>query len=142
MGTKTVTLRLPEELVEYLTEKNKSINQAVISEIVNYRRMKDTAYMELAGVFTENEWLYLIDSYLNEALLLDDYMCDSVGIFVFNVMESERFSNKAEKFGIDMKELVSKIRKLHSANIIAMYERLETYRKKSGKIDIKKWANF
>lgn len=142
MGTKTVTLRLPEELVEYLTENNKSINQAVISEIANYRRMKNTAYMELAGVFTEKEWLYLIDSYLNEALLLDDYMCDSVGIFIFNVMESERFSNKAEKFGIDMDELVSKIKKLHSANIIGMYERLETYRKMSDKIDIKKWANF
>ena len=31
MATKNVTLRLPEEMVEYLTRNNDSINQAVIN---------------------------------------------------------------------------------------------------------------
>lgn len=49
--TKTVTLRLPVEMVEYLTRNDDSINQAIINEISNARQMKLIAMIELKGIF-------------------------------------------------------------------------------------------
>lgn len=51
--TKTVTLRLPVEMVEYLTRENESINQAIINEISNARQMKLIAMIELKGIFSK-----------------------------------------------------------------------------------------
>lgn len=51
--TKTVTLRLPVEMVEYLTRNDDSINQAIINEISNARQMKLIAMIELKGIFSK-----------------------------------------------------------------------------------------
>lgn len=55
MATRTVNLRLPEDLVEYLKRNNDSINQAVISEINNLKRIRTVALGELKGIFTPQE---------------------------------------------------------------------------------------
>lgn len=52
MATRTVNLRLPEDLVEYLKRNNDSINQAVISEINTLKRIRTVALGELKGIFT------------------------------------------------------------------------------------------
>ena len=61
--TKTVTLRLPVEMVEYLTRENESINQAIIDEISRARQMKLIALLELKGIFSKNEWIFFADAF-------------------------------------------------------------------------------
>ena len=63
MATKNVTLRLPEEMVEYLTRNNESINQAVISEINTLKRIRLVALGELKGLFTVDEWVFMINTF-------------------------------------------------------------------------------
>lgn len=55
MATRTVNLRLPEDLVEYLKRNNDSINQAVISEINTLKRIRTVALGELKGIFTDRK---------------------------------------------------------------------------------------
>lgn len=61
MATRTVNLRLPEDLVEYLKRNNDSINQAVISEINTLKRIRTVALGELKGIFTPQEWIFFAD---------------------------------------------------------------------------------
>lgn len=73
MATKNVTLRLPEEMVEYLTRNNDSINQAVINEINAIKRIRTVAMGELKGLFTPQEWIFLADAF--KGTLIDDVFC-------------------------------------------------------------------
>lgn len=138
--TKTVTLRLPVEMVEYITRNDDSINQAIINEISNARQMKLIAMIELKGIFSKNEWLFLADSF--NGTLYEDFMCGNVNIFIAGIEDAERYENKATMHKVDLKELIAKLKKLHGANINAIYERINDYWENYEKIDIEKWADF
>lgn len=43
MGTKNATIRISDELAEYLTRNGDSINQAIISGITNLRRIRNVS---------------------------------------------------------------------------------------------------
>ena len=120
--TKTVTLRLPVEMVEYLTRENESINQAIIDEISRARQMKLIALLELKGIFSKNEWIFFADAF--NGTLYEDFMCGNVNIFIADIEDAERYENKATMHKVDLKELIAKLKKLHGANINAIYERI------------------
>lgn len=138
--TKTVTLRLPVEMVEYLTSTGDSINQAIINEISNARQMKLIAMIELKGIFSKNEWIFFADTF--NGTLYEDFMCGNVNIFIADIEDAERYENKATMHKVDLKELIAKLKKLHGANINAIYERISDYWDNYQKIDIEKWADF
>lgn len=138
--TKTVTLRLPVEMVEYLTRENESINQAIIDEISRARQMKLIALLELKGIFSKNEWIFFADAF--NGTLYEDFMCGNVNIFIADIEDAERYENKATMHKVDLKELIAKLKKLHGANINAIYERISDYWDNYQKIDIEKWADF
>lgn len=138
--TKTVTLRLPKEMVEYLTRDDESINQAIIDEISRARQMKLIALLELKGIFSKNEWIFFADAF--NGTLYEDFMCGNVNIFIADIEDAERYENKATMHKVDLKELIAKLKKLHGANINAIYERISDYWDNYQKIDIEKWADF
>lgn len=138
--TKTVTLRLPVEMVEYLTSTGDSINQAIINEISNARQMKLIAMIELKEIFSKNEWIFFADTF--NGTLYEDFMCGNVNIFIADIEDAERYENKATMHKVDLKELIAKLKKLHGSNINAIYERISDYWDNYQKIDIEKWADF
>lgn len=89
MATKNVTLRLPEEMVEYLTRNNDSINQAVINEINAIKRIRTVAMGELKGLFTPQEWIFLADAF--NGTLIDDVFCANKGAFIAACEDAEKY---------------------------------------------------
>lgn len=69
-------------------------------------------------------------------------MCGNVNIFIAGIEDAERYENKATMHKVDLKELIAKLKKLHGANINAIYERINDYWENYEKIDIEKWADF
>lgn len=102
--------------------------------------MKLIALLELKGIFSKNEWIFFADAF--NGTLYEDFMCGNVNIFIADIEDAERYENKATMHKVDLKELIAKLKKLHGANINAIYERINDYWENYEKIDIEKWADF
>lgn len=140
MATKNVTLRLPEEMVEYLTRNNESVNQAVISEINALKRIRTVAMGELKGLFTVQEWMFLADAF--NGTMIDDVFCANKGAFIACCEDAERFEGTAQRHGVDITELINKVSTLHGANIEAIYSRIKDYWEHCNEIKLDEWAKF
>lgn len=140
MATKNVTLRLPEEMVEYLTRNNESVNQAVISEINALKRIRTVAMGELKGLFTVQEWMFLADAF--NGTMIDDVFCANVGAFIAGCEDAERYEGTAQRNGVDLTKFINKVNTLHGANIEAIYSRIKDYWEHSQEIKLEEWAKF
>lgn len=140
MATRTVNLRLPEELVEYLTRNNDSINQAVIAELNALRRIRTVAMGELKGLFTSQEWMFLADTF--NGTLIDDVFCANVGAFIAGCEDAEQYEGTASKWKVDFPLFIAKVKTLHGANIEAIYSRIKDYWEHCNEIKLEDWAKF
>lgn len=140
MATKNVTLRLPEEMVEYLTRNNESINQAVISEINTLKRIRLVALGELKGLFTVDEWVFMINTF--NSTLTDEMFCANKGAFIACCEDAEKYEGGATILNMDLSAFINKINSLKGANIEAIYSRIKDYWSHSNEIDLNQWAKF
>lgn len=140
MATKNVTLRLPEEMVEYLTRNNESVNQAVISEINALKRIRTVAMGELKGLFTVQEWIFLADAF--NGTIIDDLFCANVGAFIAGCEDAEQYEGTAQRNGVDLNTFINKVNTLHGANIEAIYNRIKDYWEHCNEIKIEEWAKY
>lgn len=140
MATKNVTLRLPEEMVEYLTRNNESINQAVISEINTLKRIRLVALGELKGLFTVDEWVFMINTF--NSTLTDEMFCANKGAFIACCEDAEKYEGGATILNMDLSAFINKINSLKGANIEAIYSRIKDYWSHSNEIDLNQWLKF
>lgn len=140
MATKNVTLRLPEEMVEYLTRNNNSINQAVINEINAIKRIRTVAMGELKGLFTVDEWVFIINTF--NSTLTDEMFCANKGAFIACCEDAEKYEGGATILNIDLSAFINKINSLKGANIEAIYSRIKDYWSHSNEIDLNQWVKF
>lgn len=140
MATKTVSLRLPEDMVDYLMKNYKSINQGVISELSCLLRIRQVSVGELRGLFSYNEWMFFADTFCS--LVKDATFCCNKGAFIAACEDAERFDQTATKHLVDLAELVKKIETLRGANIEAIYNRIAEFWANSNDIKITDWAKF
>lgn len=140
MTTKNVTLRLPEEIAEYLLLDYNSINQAVISEISYLKRIRQVSLGEIKGIFTETEWVFMASVF--NGTVIDDVFCANVSAFIAACEDAEKFDHAASTLHVDFKAFKDKIRNLKGANIEAIYCRIKYYWKHSDTLPISNWAKF
>ncbi len=141
--TKTVTLRLPIEQVEYLTQIDDcSINQAVINVVNENKRIKLLSLQELKGKFTSQEWIAFADS-LN-GTLIDEYTRYSLDMFIAHCEDSEMLEGTFSRYEIKIKELEEKLKTITVAQLVALYDRIEQFWEcnATSNINIEEWANF
>ena len=135
---KTVTIRLPQELADWLTVNGDSLNQSMISTVDTLRRIRLVSAGELKGVFTQNEWKFLADS-LNGVVIDATFRCN-VSALIAHCEDAASYDDAAMKWDITLSDLASKIGMLKGANIEAIYSRIEQFWKNN--LDIEEWANY
>lgn len=140
MAIKNATIRLPEELIEWLTSDGKSINQAVVECAQNLRRVRMVSAGELRGMFTPDEWKFLADS-LNGTSVSDSFRCN-VSALVAHVEDAAQLELLNQKWRVDIGTFKQKISQLHGANIEALYARVEEYWANNENTDLNDWAAF
>lgn len=140
MAIKNATIRLSEELIEWLTSDGKSINQAVIECAQNLRRVRMVSAGELRGVFTSEEWKFMADS-LNGTSVSESFRCN-VSALVAHVEDAAQLELLDQKWHVDMEAFKQKILKLHGANVEALYARVEEFWANSETTDLNDWATF
>lgn len=137
--TKTITLRLPVEQMEYLEQFDCSTNQAVVDLIDKVKTIDKYADRDIQGVFSESEWKYLADS-LNGTMVEGDFRFMK-GALVAGVEDSATYDNLDKKWGVSVKTLSDKINALSSSAIEAIYRRVENFWKNST-LSMEEWAKY
>lgn len=136
--TKTVTLRLPVEQVEYLEQFEGSLNQTIVDLIDKVRTIEKYADRDIQGVFSEEEWKYLADS-LNGTFVDGDFRY-SKGALIAGVEDSATYDGLDKKWGVELDVLRNKINGLSSSAIEAIYRRVEDFWKNSKSLE--EWAEY
>lgn len=138
MTTKNATIRLPEDIAEWLTENGKSINQAIIDSCQTLKRIRTVSTGEIRGIFTSAEWGFLVDS-LNGTMITDTFRCN-VQALVAHCEDSAKYEYLDKKWEVDMTKFLEKIKALHGANIDAIYARVEDFWENERNLE--EWINF
>lgn len=137
--TKTVTIRMPEDVADWLDEDGKSRNESIVDALQALRKVRQVSMNELAGVFTPNEWKFLADGF-NGVMMPDSFRCSVSGL-IAHCEDSASLDGLDKKWDVDMEALKQKIRGLHGANVDALYSRIEAFWS-NGEADLEEWAKF
>lgn len=97
--TKTVTLRLPVEQVEWLTKNEGSINQAVINTIDRLQLIEKYTDRDIMGKFTPAEWSFLADS-LNGVITEGDFRYLNA-VLVAQIEDSATYDGMELQYNLD-----------------------------------------
>jgi hypothetical protein len=140
METRTISMRIPETLLEYVQLENQSLNASLVAALSRLRVIRLTAMSELKGYFTPDEWIFIADG-LNGTLVDDTFSC-SVSAFIAHCEDSEKYESTATRHNVDLNAFVEKVKKLHGANIEAIYRRAQQFWQDSMNVDLSEWAKF
>lgn len=139
MEQKTVTLRLPQDMADYITRNGDGMTDGVKDIIGTLQRHERYADMELRGRFSADEWKFLADS-LNGTMTLDDFrfMAD---VLVSHNEESQLYDKTADKWNIDLADLNRKCAALTATQTEALYRRIEKFWVHP-EADLDMWAQY
>lgn len=139
--TKTVTLRLPVELHNYLLKaEDASINQAVVNVIRKVIALEQVSSNDLRGIFTPQEWIFFVDS-LNGTMVTDSFRYSKDALKYHNE-DAEQYESKATSNSVSVAEINAKVDKLSGAQVEALYRRVERYWENHATLELQEWANF
>ena len=137
--TKTVSIRIPAEMVEYLEKKDMGMNGAIVDCIEKVMFFEKYAMRDIQGVFSCEEWKYIADS-LNGVIIDGDFRYISSAL-VANIEDADKYEMLGSKWNVDVKKLCDKISRLSCSSIDAIYRRAEAFWNDS-LIDMEEWSNY
>ena len=140
METKNVTIRLPLDLAEWMTEGGtRSINHAVIANAETLSKIRQASTDELKGKLSEAEWKFLADS-LNGAFITVTYRCSQVAL-CGSCEDAVRFDWTSRKWEVDMDGFKAKVLSLTGAQVDALLARVESFWDNPDR-DLDEWAKW
>ena len=170
--TKTVSIRLPQEAIDYLADKGESVTKQLTQVIADHMvlaKYKDTitdeysvamfnfdvarfmervqterkiALDELRGVFTPEEWQWIAAS-LNGSMT-DAYLRDSKDAFIYHCEDYLKYNpGEAGQWpDVTPEGIAAKVSHLSGLHISAIYDRCTEFWNNSNKIDLSVWSKF
>ena len=140
METKNVTIRLPLDIAEWMTEEGwKSINHAVIANVQTLSKIRQASTDELKGKLSEVEWKFLADS-LKRAFITVTYRCSQVALWA-HCEDAVRFDWTSRKWEVDMDGFKAKVLSLTGAQVDALLARVESFWDNPDR-DLDEWAKW
>lgn len=139
MEQKTVSMRLPQDVADYIMRNGDSITDGVKNLVSQMQRHERYADVELRGRFTAEEWKFLADS-LNGTMVLDDFRFSASALVAHN-QDSQLYDGTASRWGIDIDKLNNKCNNLTAAQVEALYRRVERFWNHP-ETDMDAWAKY
>ena len=140
METKTMTIRVPEDLAAWIENQkgNNSSNIAIVNALYSAMLTQRYSDYEIKGKLTEDEWKYLADS-LNGTRVDGTFRFASSAL-VASIEDSDRIDGLGAKWEVDVKKLCDKIENMSGSQIEAVYRRVEFFWNKPEDLDA--WAKY
>lgn len=136
---KTVTLRISNEDAAMLNELGDGfINRGINTLIAKMRVLATFADNEIKGIFTYNEWKFLADSM--KGSVIDESLRYSAENLAYHNCDAQTYDKTGDKWNVNITELNNKVKSLTSAQVDAVYRRIERFFEQSP--DIEAWARY
>lgn len=139
MEVKNATIRLEKKYLDLL-DKFGSVNNGVKAVCDKLATIQKLAANELRGKFTENEWQFLAAS-LNGTITDETFRYDS-SVLCYHNEDAEKYEGYASNFNVDLKAINKKIAALTSAQLDALYTRVEEFWDSESRPELDVWAKF
>lgn len=140
METRTVTMRLPQDVVDCITSNGDSITDGVKEIVRKLQTHERYATLELKGKFVPKEWCFFADS-LNGTMMQDDFRYYPDALIAHN-QDAQLYDDMATKWGVDLDALNEKCKHLTAAQVEALYRRIEKFWEHPNGIDLAEWGKF
>lgn len=157
-NTTAVTTRIPYSTWEWLTSigpaggvvnaiileaeraaKNGIPSEKISESLSELQMIRRRSMAEIKGVFTQEEWSLMADS-LNGTIVTVEFRCIP-GALIANIEDSDIYDGLGAKWGVDVKDLCSKIEKLTAAQVDAVFTRIEEFWNDEDR-DLESWARW
>lgn len=138
METKTMTIRVPQELATWLEKKEGSYNGAIVDALYTAMYTELYADREIKGKLTESEWKLLADS-LNGTLIEGTFRFASSAL-VAHIEDADKVESVGERWSVDVAKLCEKIKDMSCSQIAATYRRVEEFW--NNPVDLDSWAKY
>lgn len=136
---KIVTLRISNEDADFLTLYGGGyINRGVNALLAKMRVLTTQADNEIKGMFTEAEWKFFADSM--NGIMIDETLRYSAQNLAYHNEDAQTYDKTADKWEVDLIELNKKVLALTSAQVDAVYRRIERFWKESPELNV--WAKY
>lgn len=148
METKNITIRIPEKMYQEMQENVEnplidvwSINQQIVDGLEKLDTIERMSMNELRGRFTPQEWACMADM-LNGTRVEGIFRFSTVSI-VAEIEDSSLYEGVCDKWKVNQQELIGKCKQLTSAQLDALYRRVESFWINSNlNTDVLKWGEF
>lgn len=170
--TKTVSIRLPMDVIEYLADKGESVTKQILQVVADHKVLTSykgiitdeysplmfsyyvTRFMErvtierkiatdeLRGVFTPSEWQWIAAS-LN-GMLIETHIRYSKEAFVWHCEDYLKYNpvEAGQWADVTPEGIAEKVEKLSGLHISAIYDRCEDFWHNCQNIDLEVWSKF
>lgn len=169
--TKTVSIRLPQDAIDYLADKGESVTKQIIQVIKEHKALMEFKEMistdeggvnqydikyfmervqtsrrialnELRGVFTPDEWQWIAAS-LNGTMVTDDFRFRK-DAFICHCEDYKMYNpGEAGQWpDVTPEGIAKKVENLSGIHISAIYDRCTEFWSQCNKIDISVWSKF
>ena len=136
---KIVTLRISNEDADFLAMYGGGyINRGVNALLAKMRVLTTRADNEIKGMFTEAEWKFLADSM--NGIMIDESLRYSAQNLAYHNEDAQTYDKTADKWEVDLIELNKKVLALTSAQVDAVYRRIERFWNETPELNV--WAKY
>lgn len=168
--TKTVSIRLPQDAIDYLADKGESVTKQIMRVIIEHKALmehknmistdpapitfyditnfmnrvhasRQQAFDELRGVFTPDEWQWIAAS-LNGILLTDEIRFNK-DVFIWHCEDYKKYNpgESGQWPDVTPEGIAEKVKPLSGLHISAIYDRVDDFWHHCT-IDIAEWSKF
>lgn len=154
---KTVNTRIPQETWEWLVHltgtaggsiraiifeakraaENGTPPHKIADNLLELQIIRRRSQNELKGIFAPAEWSLMADS-LNGSIITPEFRC-AFSALVISIRDSDEYDGLGAKWGVNIKELCGKIEMLTSAQIDAIFTRVEEFWEDENR-NLEKWS--
>lgn len=115
METKTVSVRLPENIINEIKENFEGFNAGISLIVEPFDRLRRVTINELKGYFTREEIVALVDS-LNGTMLTPEFIYNKQ-FWVIQLEDFENLENGISRHSANSKILLEKIENLSQSQV-------------------------
>jgi hypothetical protein len=118
---KAVTIRIEDDLAKYYSDNYSSLTAGFTIAAEGFLILRTRALKSLKGVFSRKEIIAVAGSY-NGSMRQEQYMC--LPFFIAHIEDSEIYENISQQYGIDLDNLLAKIKTLSDAQSYFLLDRI------------------
>lgn len=140
--TKTVSLRLPVEMAEWIEKRGNGagINHGVKNVATALMAMERHADMMIKDVFAPEEWRAMADC-MNGTMVLDEIRF-SKDALLMEMQDGQLYNKVLDKWSVEPELFFAKIEALNPVQVEAVFRRIENFWDLCNDIDLNEWSKY